>query len=191
MFFSRDHVVAQIIESEFVIGAIRYIAAISRLPECRLHVMLYHANSKPQKFIDRSHPLPVSTSEVVVDSDNMSTCAGKRVQISGQRRDKRLSLASRHLSDLALVKHNATDELRVEVPHADRATRSLAHSSERLRQYIIDCFPARQTFPEVISLLAQFVVRKLLKLWLKRIYFFYCRRKLLKLSLILCPYYFI
>src|SRR5665213_3195890 len=56
--------------------------------------------------------------------------ACKRVQISGQRGDQRLSFAGLHLGDLALVQDDSTDQLHIEMAHAERTSARLANQCE-------------------------------------------------------------
>ena len=84
---------------------------------------------------DRAHPLRVAPGQVVVDGDDVDALAGDRVEDRGERRDEGLALAGAHLRDLALVEHDAADQLHVEVAHAERpltmASRAIAKTSGR------------------------------------------------------------
>ena len=85
-----------------------------------------------------AHPLRVAAGEVVVHRDDVDALAVERVQVGGQRRDERLALAGLHLGDLALVQHDAADELHVEVPHVQHAAAGLADDGEGLGQQVVE-----------------------------------------------------
>src|SRR3546814_4176576 len=57
----------------------------------------------------------------------MDSLALERVEVAGKLRHQRLALARRHFGDLAAVEHDAADHLHVEMAHAERADRRLAH----------------------------------------------------------------
>ena len=60
-----------------------------------------------------AHPLRVAPRQVVVHRDEVRALPGQRVQVERQRGDQRLPLAGGHLRDLALVQHDAADQLHV------------------------------------------------------------------------------
>ncbi len=60
----------------------------------------------------------------------MDAATGKGVQVAGQGGDEGLAFAGLHLGDLARVEDDATDELDVEVAHADGALSGFADDGE-------------------------------------------------------------
>ncbi len=125
------HVVAQIVEAELVIGAVSDVAGIG-LATCLLgEVGDDDADRQAEEAVNASHPLRVARSEVIVHRDDVDTLALDRVQIGGERCDKRLALTSAHLGDLATMQHDAANELNVEMPHFEHPDGRLAHGSER------------------------------------------------------------
>ena len=100
-------------------------------------------------MIDPSHPFLISAGEVVVDGDDMHALAFERVEIHGERRDKRLAFARAHLRNLSLVQDHAAHELDVEVAHPQRAAGRLAHRRERLRHQVVERFPVGVALPEL------------------------------------------
>ena len=106
---------------------------------------------RPSQRVDVPHPLRVAAGQVVVDRDQVRAAAGERVEVERQRRDQRLAFAGGHLGDLALVQHDAADELHVVGHHVpgqlvpgdhDRrphqAAAGLPHGGERLRQELVE-----------------------------------------------------
>ena len=61
------------------------------------------------------------------------------------------------------MQHRTTDQLNVEVPHAERPARRLANHGERLRQQTIDRLARRQTGAEFVSLGSQLLVAERLQ----------------------------
>jgi len=82
--------------------------------------------------INRAHPLSAHLGEVVVGGNQVDTSAGEGVQVERERGHQGLALAGLHLRDLALVEHDAADDLDVKVAQADGACGGLAHGGERL-----------------------------------------------------------
>ena len=68
----------------------------------------------------------------------MHAPAREAVQVHRERGDKGLALAGLHLGDLSLVEHDAADELNIEMAHADRPLRRLAHHGEGLGKDLVE-----------------------------------------------------
>src|SRR5712692_11080349 len=97
-----------------------------------------NAHAHAQQVVDRTHPARVTAGEVVVDRDKVDALSRERVQVQGQAGDQRFALTGLHLSDLALVEDDASYELDVEVPEADRSAACLAAERERLDQQLVE-----------------------------------------------------
>jgi hypothetical protein len=67
----EDNPVPQVIECDFLVGAVRDIASVGSSPGFWIQPMLDRSYGKPKGLIDRSHPLCVTVSEVVIDRDNV------------------------------------------------------------------------------------------------------------------------
>jgi hypothetical protein len=63
---------------------------------------------------------------------------GQGIEVGRQGRHQRLALAGAHLGDLALVEHDAADQLDVEVAQAEGAGGRLAHHREGLREQLLE-----------------------------------------------------
>ena len=97
-----------------------------------------HPDADAEEVEDRAHPLRVAPGEVVVDGHDVDAAAGQRVEDRGQRGHERLALAGAHLRDPALVEHGPTDELDVEVAHAERPLHGLAGHREDFGQDVVE-----------------------------------------------------
>ena len=132
------HVVAKIVETEFVVGAVRDIAGVGGAALVVVHVVEDDADGQAQESVDLSHPVRVAAGEIVVDGDDMHALAVQGVEINGERRHESLALAGFHLGDLALVQRHAADKLHIEVSLAKRTLGSLTHGCECRHQQLVE-----------------------------------------------------
>ena len=115
------HIVAQVVEAEFAVGPVSYVAAIGREALLLRHKGRYHSHREPHSAVDGPHPGGVARREVVVYRDDVNALPSDRVKGYGERRDERLSLARLHLGDISVVKHHAAYQLLLEVAQPQRA----------------------------------------------------------------------
>ncbi len=155
---ARDHVVAQVVEAELGIRAVRDICCIGRRLHVEAHAVLDEADIHAEEAVDLAHPLRVALGEVVVDRDDMDALAVKCIEVAGKRRDKRLAFAGLHLCNHAAVQRNAADELDIEVAHAERALRCLADRCEGLGQKVVERFAVRKALTEEHRLMRKLCV---------------------------------
>jgi len=131
------HVVAQVVETEFVVGSVGDVGGI-RLPALVVvQIVNDDADRESEELVDLAHPLGIALGQIVVHRDHMHAVAGQRIQIAGERGDQRLAFAGLHLADLALVQHHAADQLYVEVAHLHRAPAGLADHRKGLGQNLV------------------------------------------------------
>src|SRR5262249_30993237 len=124
IFEIKLHVVAQVVEAEFVVGSIGHIAVIGLSSFVVIQVMLNHSNRQTQESVDLSHPLAVSTSQIVIHRDDMDPLPLQAVEVDRQGGDQGFTFSRFHLGNLALVENHTPDQLNVEVPHMED---TLAH----------------------------------------------------------------
>jgi hypothetical protein len=137
------HVVAQIVEAVFVIGAVGDVARIGFLALGIVEAMDDHADREPEKIVDLPHPFAIAAGEIVIDRDDMDALAGQRVEIDRKGGHQRLAFAGLHLGDIALMQHHAADQLDVEMPLAEGSLGSLAHGGEGRNQDVIERLAVR------------------------------------------------
>ena len=70
-------------------------------------------------MIDWTHPDRVAAGEVVVDGYEVGAFSGEGVEDEGSGGDEGFSFTGLHFGDSALVKNESTNELNVEVAHAE------------------------------------------------------------------------
>jgi hypothetical protein len=180
IFYFKLHVVAQVVEAEFVVGSVGDVGRIGRAALVVVQVVDDDADGEPQELVNLAHPLGIALGQVVVHRDHMHAVAGQGVQIAGQRGHQRFSFAGLHFADLALVQHHAADQLHVEVAHLHGPPPSLADHREGFGQNLVqsralgrlfgvrvrDAFElGRNPLPELHGPGAQLLVRKLLRIF--------------------------
>ncbi len=121
------HIVAQIVEAELIVRAVSDVGGIGGAALGIFFAVHDGADGQPEKSIDAPHPFGVAAGEIIVDGDDMDALARERVEIGGERRDKRLAFAGSHLGDGAFMQHHAADELNIEMTLAQHAPRGFAH----------------------------------------------------------------
>ncbi len=163
------HVIAQIVEAVFVIGAVGDVARIGFLALSIVEAVHDHADGKPEEIIDLAHPFGVATGEIVVDGDDVDTLAGQRVEIDRQRRHQRLAFAGFHFGDVALMQHHAADQLNVEMALPEGALGAFAHGGERWNQQVIERLAVGELLAEFGGAGFQRLVGKRGKLGLERV----------------------
>ena len=166
----RGHVVAQVVEAELGVRAVRDVRRVGRALLLVGLVVLEHADGQAEAFVDRAHPVRVAAGQVVVDRDDVHALARERVEHDRERAGERLALAGAHLGDLAVVQDHAADQLDVEVAHRHRAAADLAGQREGLGQHLVE----RQSLllharAQLGELLAELLVLEQLELWLPRV----------------------
>jgi hypothetical protein len=142
------HVVAQVVEAELVVRAVRDVGGVGDLALGVVEVVLDDADGEAQEAEDPAHPLAVALGQVVVDGDDVDALAGQGVQVRGQGGDEGLALARLHLRDHPAVQGQAADELHVEVPHVEDAAAGLAHHRERFGEDVVERLALGQPVPE-------------------------------------------
>ena len=152
------HVVAQVIEAEFVVGRVGDVGKIGFAALVLVEVGHDHPDGEPEEAVDLPHPVGIAPGEVIVDRDDMHALAFERVEIDRQRRHQGLALAGLHLGDLAAMEHDAADHLHVEMAHAERALRCLADGGECLGQKVVQRLATVETAAEPGGLARQFGV---------------------------------
>ena len=73
----EPHVVAQVVEAEFVVRAVGDVAGVGLLPLVRVHAALNRADGEAQARVERAHPFHVAAGQVVVDRDDVDALAGR------------------------------------------------------------------------------------------------------------------
>ena len=166
---AKLHVVAEVIEAEFVVRAVGNVAAVRFLALPVAQVMNDDAYRHAQKAVNLAHPLRIALGQVIVHRDDVHAFARERVEVDGQRGDKCLAFTGFHFGDLTLVEHHAADQLHVVVAHAEHAPPGFPHRGECLGKQVVEGLPFLETVTEFHGLLLQFGIAELFHGGLKRI----------------------
>ena len=152
------HVIAQIVESIFVVGTVGDVASVLLFALDVVEVVLDGTDGQPEELVDDTHPSGVAAGEVVVHGDDVHAAPGQCVKIDGKRGDERLAFAGLHLGDAAFVQHHAADKLHVEMTLTQRTLSGLADGGERLGQQVVEGLAVGQALAELIGTRAQLFV---------------------------------
>jgi len=163
------HVVAQIVEAVFVVGAVGDVARIGLLALGVIQPVDDHPGGHAEERVDLPHPFGVAAGEVIVDGDDVDALAGQRVEIDRERCDQRLAFAGLHLGDVALMQHHAADQLDVEMALAERALGRLPHRGESRNQNVVEGLAVGELFAEFGGARLQRLVREGRDLRLERV----------------------
>ena len=132
------HVVAKIVEAEFVVRRVGHVTGIGCLAFLVRQSVDDDARCEAEEAVELAHPFGVAPRQIVVDGNDMHALARQRVEIDRKRGDQCLALARLHLRNAALVQHHATDELHVERPQAERAARGLSYRRKCGNQQLVE-----------------------------------------------------
>ncbi len=138
------HVVAQIVETVFVVGAVGDVARVGFLALGIVEAVDDDAGGHAEEAVDLAHPFGVATGEVVVDGDDVDALAGQRIEIDREGRHQRLAFAGLHFGDVALVQHHAADQLHVEMALAEGALGRLPDRGEGGNQNVVQGLAVRE-----------------------------------------------
>ena len=151
---TQGHIVAQIVETKFIVGAISNISGVGftatagsqglvtlihdkRVGAIRSLIGLDYTHRESQSLIQRCHPLGVATGQVIIYRDHMHPFTGQCIEVGGQCGNQCFTFTGAHFSNAALVQCHATDHLHIEVAHAHDSAGGLADQSEGFRQQIV------------------------------------------------------
>ncbi len=112
------HVVAQVVEAEFVVGAEGDVAVICGAALVGVGLVLVDAvDSRAVEHVERAHPFAVALGEVVVDGNYVDAASAERAEEHGECGHEGFALTGSHFGDFALVEHYAANQLHVIVDH--------------------------------------------------------------------------
>ena len=164
------HVVAQVVEAELVVRAVRDVGVVLLAAHVGPHVRQDAADLEAEEAVDPAHPLRVALGQVVVDGDDVHALARQRVEVGRQRGDQGLALAGLHLRDVAEVQRRAAHDLDVVVALAERALGGLADGGERLGQQLVERLAVGVALLVLVGLRAQLGVAEVDEVLLERVH---------------------
>ena len=155
-----DQVVAQIVETELVVGAVGDVGRIGCLALARGQAVDDDPDVHAQEAVDPAHPFGVAPRQIVIDGDDVHALAQERVEIDGRHGDQGLALARTHLGDAAGVQDHAAGQLDVILALAQHPLGGLTRHGKGFVQQLVQGFAAGDPVPERIGHHPQFVIRQ-------------------------------
>ena len=176
------HVVAQVIEAEFVVGAVGDVGVVLLATLRRLLVGDDAAGAHAEEAVDTAHQLGLVAGQIVVDGDDVDALTVECVQVGRQRGHKGLAFTGLHFGDVAPVQSGAAHELHVEVAQAQGSLGSFTHGGEGFRHELVKGLAVFDTLLELGGLALELLVVKRRDLVLQGVRRFGHVLKLLDLS---------
>ena len=112
------HVVAQIVETQLVVGAICNVTGIGCTALVVVQPMHDDARGHAQGRIDFAHPACIALGQIVVHCHDMHALAGKRVKVNRQSGHQCFAFAGFHFRNDAGIQHHAALQLDIKGPQA-------------------------------------------------------------------------
>ncbi len=81
LLLAQRHVVAQIVETEFVVGTVGDVGRIGLVLVGVIHARIHHAHVQAEEVVQLAHLGGVTPGQIVVDGDHMHTLAGERIEV--------------------------------------------------------------------------------------------------------------
>jgi hypothetical protein len=163
------HVVAQVVEAEFVVLAVTDVRLVSAF---LLGVGLLvdddpDAEAKP--IVEPPHPLGVAAREVVVYGNQMNALAFESVEVDRQGGDEGLTFTRLHFRDGPAVQDHAAHQLNVVMTHAQDTTAGFTTDRKRLELDVVQRSAVIEFFFELPRLGLEFRVAELLDASFQRV----------------------
>ncbi len=158
------HVVAEIVEAELIVGAIRYVGAVGLATGGRIQIVQYDADIQPERPVHRPHPLGVAPGQIVVDRDDVDSSPSQGIEIRGHGGHKRLAFARLHLGYLALMQNHSTHYLHIVGVQPQLAPSDFPRGRESLRKQRVEGFAAIYAILELGRTRQELLVRGLFRL---------------------------
>ena len=159
-----DHVVAQIVKTILVVGAVGNVRSVGRLLFITRHIGQVDAHRQAQKVVQLAHPARIAVGQVIVDRDNVDALARQGVEVNRQGGGQGFTFTRAHFRNFAIVQGHAAQHLHVKVAHLHDAFGAFAHDSKRLGQQGIQGFTLLNPGFEFLRFGAQGLVAQNFKL---------------------------
>ena len=118
---AERHVVAQVVETEFVVGAVGDVGPVGETTFGGRHRGQDDADLQAEEMMDPPHLLGLVLGQVVVGGDDVHTITRQCIQVGRKSADEGFSLAGFHLRDVAPVECRAAHDLNVEMTFVEHS----------------------------------------------------------------------
>ena len=160
--FIDDHVVTQVVKSQFVVGTVRNITVICRTTLVVGQTVENTADSQAQIPQYLAHFVRLCLCQIVVDCNNVYALACQCIQICSHTGYQCFTFTGFHLGDTSLMQDNGTDDLYRKRFFAQNTVCSFPHGCQCFCLHAFQRFAVLQTFPKFIGLFFQICIRKCL-----------------------------
>ena len=154
------HIVAQIIKTKFIVGAIGNVGRIGLAALFIIKAMHNDTYGQAQETIDLAHPLRVAAGEIIIYRHHMHALAIQGIEISGQRGDQGLAFTGAHFSNATFMQHHAADQLHIKMTLTQRSLGAFSHGGKSGNEQIVEFGALRQLLTKVLSPGAQIGIRE-------------------------------
>ena len=158
LFRAERHVVAQVVEAVFVVGAVGDVGGVSFTLGRRRHARQVDTDAQAEELEQRTVVFGVTLRQIVVDGHDVHAAAAQGVQVGRQRRGQGFTFTGAHLGDAAVIQHHAAQQLHVEVTHAEHAFTRLTHYGEGFRDQAFQRFALLQARAEFVGFRFQLII---------------------------------
>ena len=103
LLFGERHIVAQVIETELVVGTVNNVTLVLWFLVLWRHARNDRAYGHTEEFEQWAVPVSITAGQIVVHGHNVNALTRQRVQIRRQSRYQGLTLTGTHLGDTAFM----------------------------------------------------------------------------------------
>ncbi len=153
-----DHIVAQVIEAQLVVGHIGDVALVGLLALLAGHAVEDHSHGQAQELMHLSHPLRVTLHQIVVHRHHMDALALQGIEVGREQECLGLSFTGAQFRDAALVHDDAADQLYSVMLCLQHPGRGLPDGGVGLGKQIVQSRSLRQPLLEFRSLVPQLLI---------------------------------
>ena len=152
--FCRRHVVAQVVETKFVICSVGDVGRIvdSLLFGAFARTRNNKSNVESEPAMHATHPFRVTTRQVIVHRDEVNSLTRQSVEVGRQGGDQRLTFTSFHFGDPTEVQCCSTHHLHVVVTLPNDTMSTFANDGESFDQKVVEGFASLESSAEFGSL---------------------------------------
>ena len=158
VFLIQGHVVAQIVETHLVVGAVGDVAGIGASSLLIGQAVDDQAHVQAEEAVYLSHPLAVAAGQIVVHRDDVNAFAGQGIEVGRKDGDQGFAFTGLHLGNAPLVEHDAADDLDREGLHPQHAPGRLARRGERVRKNVVQGLALREAFFQFFGFMTQLLI---------------------------------
>ena len=146
IFLIKDHIVAQVVKAQLVIGGIGNIGKIGAGLFFFRHIPQNQPNGKTKEIVDLSHPFRISLGKILVYRNDMNAFARQCVKVGRQGRHQGFTLTGLHFRNAALMKDYTADQLNAVMTGTQHTIARFSDNGKGFGQNIIQRLAVCQTF---------------------------------------------